>query len=69
MYICICQAVTDKQIRRAQAQGAATLEELREALGVTSGCGSCTGMVEAMLEERESPAGPAMPQLYVPSAA
>lgn len=69
MYICICKAVTDKQIRRAQAEGVATLEELRETLGVTSCCGGCTGTVEAMLEERDSPAAPAMPRLYVPSAA
>lgn len=69
MYVCICKAVTDKQIRRAKSAGAASLEDLRETLGVTSGCGSCTGAVEAILEEPGGRGTPAAPRVYVPSAA
>jgi bacterioferritin-associated ferredoxin len=69
MYVCICKAVTDKQIRRAAASGVDNLYELREALGVASGCGSCADEVESILREAngESTAGQA--KLYVPSAA
>lgn len=65
MYVCICKAVTDKQIRRAKAQGLDTLDDLRDTLGVTSGCGSCTGTVESILDESEGRATPG-PALYVP---
>jgi bacterioferritin-associated ferredoxin len=67
MYVCICKAVTDKQIRRAAARGVDNLYELREALGVASGCGSCASVAEAIL--RESHAKSAQPTLYVPSVA
>jgi bacterioferritin-associated ferredoxin len=67
MYVCICKAVTDKQIRRAAAKGVDNLYELRESLGVASGCGSCAGAAEAIL--RESQAKIEQPTLYVPSVA
>jgi len=67
MYVCICKAVTDKQIRRAAARGVDNLYELREALGVASGCGSCASDAEAILHE--SHAKSSQPTLYVPSVA
>ncbi len=67
MYVCICKAVTDKQIRRAAAKGVDNLYELRASLGVGSGCGSCAGAAEAIL--RDSQARSAQPTLYVPSVA
>ena len=67
MYVCICKAVTDKQIRRAAARGVDNLYELREALGVASGCGSCASVAEAILSE--SHAKNAQPTLYAPSVA
>ncbi len=67
MYVCICKSVTDKQIRKAAAQGVDNLYELREALGVSSGCGSCADMAEAILEEATSV--PAGPRIFVPSSA
>jgi len=51
MYICICKSVTDKQIRRAVAQGADNLYELRESLGVASGCGTCAGAAQEILDD------------------
>ena len=67
MYVCICKAVTDKQIRRAAAAGVDNLYELREALGVASGCGSCADVAESILNENQ--ARRAQPALYVPSPA
>jgi bacterioferritin-associated ferredoxin len=67
MYVCICKAVTDKQIRRAAAQGVDSLYELRERLGVGSGCGSCADMAEEILMQHQ--ARRTAPSLYVPSAA
>ena len=39
MYVCVCQAVTDRQIREAAQGGARTLKDLRRDLGVTRDCG------------------------------
>ncbi len=69
MYVCICNAVTDKQIRRARSEGLDTLEDLREALGVATGCGTCTATVEAILEEPAASSGRPGPKLYIPTAA
>ena len=41
MYVCICNGITDKQIRRAVEDGAQSLQELREQLGVAGCCGQC----------------------------
>lgn len=69
MYVCICKAVTDKQIRRAAARGVDNLYDLRDTLGVASGCGSCADLAESILQEQQSVAVPAGPTLYVPSPA
>lgn len=41
MYVCICNGITDKQIRAAVAEGVTSLQQLEEKLGVGSQCGSC----------------------------
>lgn len=67
MYVCICNSVTDKQIRRAAARGVDNLYELRESLGVASCCGTCATQAEEILAEG---AGDATgPTLYSPSPA
>ncbi len=67
MYICICKSVTDKQIRRAAANGVDNLYELRQTLGVASVCGTCADMAGAIL--KESYAKPTKPTLYTPATA
>lgn len=41
MYICICNAITDSQIKKAVENGATTLLDLEFELGVATGCGRC----------------------------
>ena len=41
MYICICNAVTESEIRGAIALGSHTMAELRQGLGVATCCGKC----------------------------
>lgn len=41
MYVCICNGITDTQIRAAAADGVTSLEQLEEKLGVGNQCGSC----------------------------
>ena len=51
MYVCICSAITDQQIRRAAASGVDNLYELREHLGVASNCGTCADQAQSILNE------------------
>lgn len=51
MYVCVCQAVTDRQIREAAQGGARTLKDLRRDLGVTRDCGRCASCARECLEE------------------
>ena len=41
MYVCLCQAVRDAEVRQAVASGVEDVEQLAEELGVGTGCGSC----------------------------
>ena len=50
MYVCICNAVTEKQIRKAIADGAETVAQLRDQLQVTGCCGMCLDSVQACLQ-------------------
>lgn len=51
MYVCVCQAVTDRQIREAAEGGARTLKDLRRDLGVTRDCGRCASCAHECLQE------------------
>jgi bacterioferritin-associated ferredoxin len=67
MYICICKSVTDKQIRRAAANGVDNLYELRETLGVAAGCGRCASMAKDVLDKANG--CQSQPTMYIPSSA
>jgi bacterioferritin-associated ferredoxin len=41
MYICICNAVTEREIRGAVELGCDSIDDLRRDLGVASCCGKC----------------------------
>jgi bacterioferritin-associated ferredoxin len=42
MYVCLCNAVTDSQIREAVAQGqCSSMRDLNRELGVSIQCGKC----------------------------
>lgn len=51
MYVCVCQAVTERQIHKAAHEGARTLKDLRRDLGVTGDCGRCASCAKACLAE------------------
>lgn len=51
MYVCICKAITDSQIKKAICNGACTLRDLREGLGVCAQCGKCGQSTKSILKE------------------
>ena len=63
MFVCICNAVTDREIRAHAGSGVTTLEELRRVTGCGDCCGQCTDEAEALLFGAAGPMGylPALP--------
>lgn len=51
MYVCVCKAVTDGQVREAVSQGCCSLRELRIELGVGAQCGRCLPLAREVLDE------------------
>lgn len=51
MYICICNAVTEKDIHKAIKNGACSMNDLSEQLKVGTCCGRCKDCAKEMLNE------------------
>lgn len=55
MYVCICRAVTEQQIKTAVANGIHSVKALRQSLGVAGQCGKCSETAkECILKELNS---------------
>ncbi len=52
MYVCICHSVTDRDIIKAAEKGAASLQDLSDALNVATRCGRCASCAKNILKER-----------------
>ena len=52
MYICICQAVRDCEVRAAVQGGCATLDALADELGVGAACGGCREQAQTLIDEQ-----------------
>ena len=50
MYVCICNGVTDRDIRRAAENGANSLEALSKQLQVATCCGRCADCARDLLD-------------------
>jgi len=51
MYVCVCNAVTDKHIRRAVNDGTDTMRGLKHQLGVADCCGRCAPCARQVLQD------------------
>ena len=52
MYVCVCNAVTEKQVQQAIDNGAVTVALLKEELNVANHCGACGDCLQACLSRR-----------------
>ncbi|MCE9677601.1 bacterioferritin-associated ferredoxin [Shewanella sp. AS1] len=52
MYVCLCHAITDTQIKQAVDQGDTTLYALKTRLGVGDQCGKCIRMANQIIQAR-----------------
>ena len=51
VYICVCNSVTDSDIRNAAEAGVRTLRQLRMQTGYGTTCGKCETMAREVLKE------------------
>jgi bacterioferritin-associated ferredoxin len=52
MYICVCKAVTDGQLRTAIDNGICTHRQLVHCFGVGKDCGKCNKEVSELVKQR-----------------
>ena len=69
MYVCVCNAITDKQIRKAAKAGVRTIRDLQSKLGVATGCGACTEVASEILQETRQQTRTLEPVVFQPSPA
>lgn len=67
MYVCICNAVTDRDIQRAAAEGCRDLADLTARTGCGGTCGCCRELAGEVLAEARS--AHAFPVGLIPLAA
>jgi bacterioferritin-associated ferredoxin len=60
MYVCVCNAVTERQVHQAVRQGAKTVKHLKEQLGVGAECGKCVSCAKACLKEAHAEQHPGL---------
>ena len=51
MYVCICKAITDQDIRQAVASGVEDLASIQTHLGAATNCGACTEHAQEVIDE------------------
>ena len=51
MYVCICNGVTERDIRQILQAGCRTVPELTMRTGCGASCGSCLDMAATLLDE------------------
>jgi len=51
MYVCLCNAVTERTIRDAAHEGVRTLSELSRRTGCSDCCGSCADVAAEILAD------------------
>lgn len=51
MYVCICHAVTDREIREAVECGARSFSEVQSRVPIAGCCGRCESTAREMVDE------------------
>ncbi|MCB1958464.1 MAG: (2Fe-2S)-binding protein [Rhodocyclaceae bacterium] len=64
MYVCVCKAVTEREVHQAIRGGARSLRDLRSDLGIIEECGRCAGCARQCLRDAEAHASDASHPLH-----
>ena len=52
MYVCLCHAITDTQIKEAVSQGDMSLADVKKRLGAADQCGKCAKMATQIIQKQ-----------------
>ena len=52
MYVCVCRAVTEQEVKATIDQGATTVDAVTRSCCAGDDCGACHDFIEDMIEER-----------------
>ncbi|MBV7317045.1 bacterioferritin-associated ferredoxin [Shewanella sp. NIFS-20-20] len=52
MFVCLCNGITDTQIKHAVASGDTNLLAVRQRLGVADQCGKCASMAHMIIQQQ-----------------
>ena len=52
MFVCLCSAITDRQIQDAVDSGVQNVSQLEELWGVGAGCGTCRDFAQELIDSR-----------------
>lgn len=63
VYVCICNQVTDHDIRQAAEAGCKSMPELTMRTGAGANCGSCVDMAAELLERARATRALPLPML------
>lgn len=55
MYICICNALTDRHVRSAASAGAVSVDEVFRECNCAARCGTCKGFIKKLLVQKPAP--------------
>mgnify|MGYP000480614332 CR=1 FL=1 len=53
MYLCICNAITDKQVRQRACAARCSVADVYRACGCRPQCGKCVGAIRDLLVEMQ----------------
>ena len=51
MYVCICKAISDNDIKAAILDGAEDVDAIAEQLGAGTGCGTCREFTQELIDQ------------------
>ena len=54
MYVCLCKAITDREVRQALDEGCQNLRDLKQELGICTRCCKCAPAVKSLVDEHQS---------------
>jgi len=55
MLVCLCKVVSDRDIRRAVADGATSVKQVAKCTGAGTGCGACREAIQDEIDEHHRP--------------
>ncbi len=57
MYVCVCNAKTEREIRRSIEQGASTPKQVYDRMGCKPECGQCRKVIRGMIDGESGSSG------------